>query len=209
MRCRQPYGDAPTGGTLHWVLRPRSIGPSCQCAPRTSDADRTGASQGRRCVLGEGVVSPGREDVHGLQSPGRSQQPFVGDTRKRRRGSAWILQPGRLGLTSPSLVVLHSGLPGVLSRSLARRFDGRLVSRLHRPWCVLGGSGLDSNPNPRHMRRANRADVERRRADVARTFQGLPGRECRPASPVRRGSGQGATEKAVAAITRQRPFDEK
>ncbi|MEA2607118.1 MAG: hypothetical protein QOI00_1875, partial [Chloroflexota bacterium] len=204
-------------GTSLWVPCARSIGPSCQCAPRTSDADRTGASQGRRCVLGEGVVSPGREDVHGLQSPGRSQQPFVGDTRKRRRGSAWILQPGRLGLTSPSLVVLHSGLPGVLSRSLARRFDGRLVSRLHRPWCVLGGSGLDPNPNSGHTWGANRADVEGSRGDVARTFQGLLGRGCHPARAVscrrprrpRRGSGQGATVKPVAAITRQRPLVEK
>jgi len=117
-------------------------------------------------------------------SPISGQEPAAlagRDAETATRRGAWILQPGRLGLTSPNLVVLHPEVPGMLSRSLARRLtDVCGVRRLHRPWCAWGERRCPNRTLP-GAGHANRAGVRQRPDAVASTFQELLGRVGWPA----------------------------
>jgi hypothetical protein len=100
-----------------------------------------------------------------------------------------------LGVTSPSLVVLHPGLPEMLSRSLARRLTDVCGSRLHRPWCP-GGSGLGLNPTPGQPGFANHAGIALCVDGVARTFQESVSRACRRDLPRGPSRGPGRASRA-------------
>ena len=109
-------------------------------------------------------------------------------TEKRRLDPATRLT----GLGGPSLVVLHPD-PEMLSRSLARRLDGRL-GEPPAPSVVRWGSDLDLNPTPRQRGVANRADIDWCRERISRTSQ----RACRSPSP-----GQLRCRRSVAQAVSQ------